>query len=331
MQGIFYFRYFTLRLLLIENISYILKKKLFFIISLIITISLFESKDLIAQTSWNSRPIADFRFRGEGTSPCSIVYTFIDSSKLLMPCNLNMDSCDSIVDYLWDFGFGFYSKQKNPSFKFPYFGDYFIKYKVTSAYGNSDSTVQIFRVNGPVPKFVIHSDTIIKAGEVVEFENTSTYSFPFVDPKWKWDFGDGFLLNENNIKNLVSHQYKTPGNYEVFLNMSASQSSHICYSIYPDPNGIYNKKIRITVKETTNNEKLVKRLLTIFPNPSSQFINFSDNIKGQITFYDLTGNMVLETNLLTNNSVNISNLQQGVYFVCVNHDSRIFFIKFLKI
>ena len=297
---------------------------------LVIFLGVLVSSGSNAQTSWNSKPIADFRFSGEGSSPCSIVYTFIDSSKLLIPCNLSKDSCDTIVNYFWDFGFGFNSKSRNPSFFFPIYGDYFIKHKVTTKYGYSDSTVQLFQVLGPIPRFVVNGDTVINVGDVVEFENTSTHSVHFVDPIWKWDFGDGFILKDIKTNNSIFHEYKTPGKYEVYLNMSASLSSNVCYSIYPDPNGIFSKKIRITVKETNKNEKLGKPQLSIFPNPSSEFINFSDDVKGQIIFFDLAGNIVLETFITSNSSLNISKLRQGIYFARVNHDYRNYFIKFLK-
>ena len=57
--------------------------------------------------------------------------------------------------------------------------------------------------------------------------------------------------------------------------------------------------------------------IKIHPNPTSDFINFEvNNLElSSVSIFNILGKNVLNQNKIINNRINISNLNQGVYFV----------------
>lgn len=77
-----------------------------------------------------------------------------------------------------------------------------------------------------------------------------------------------------------------------------------------------------------NLEDIENELFELYPNPTSGDLNIETN--GQlehVTIYSVTGAVVLES---TSSSINISNLQNGVYYVKVNSEGQILSKKVIK-
>ncbi len=56
--------------------------------------------------------------------------------------------------------------------------------------------------------------------------------------------------------------------------------------------------------------------IQVYPNPSSDFLYFEDEIKSDnIEIFDVSGKKVLEVEISGKNSINISNLENGIYFI----------------
>ncbi|UZT99055.1 T9SS type A sorting domain-containing protein [Chryseobacterium fluminis] len=70
--------------------------------------------------------------------------------------------------------------------------------------------------------------------------------------------------------------------------------------------------------------------LKIFPNPVSEYLNFSKEIKN-IKIYDINGILVKDVQNINNNKINLSSLDTGVYVIeALTSDEKIFKEKFIK-
>ncbi len=73
--------------------------------------------------------------------------------------------------------------------------------------------------------------------------------------------------------------------------------------------------------------------LTIYPNPASHFIRFKGNLSNQaeVSIYDIRGQLVKQKLLSNDKSVNISELEGGMYFVTVQaENNKKHFTKIIK-
>jgi len=75
-----------------------------------------------------------------------------------------------------------------------------------------------------------------------------------------------------------------------------------------------------------------KKSIVLYPNPTSDFINFS--LKGladtPINIIDVNGRIVLQTTISSNDNINVSSLQSGVYFVNLEVEGQSLSYKFVK-
>jgi hypothetical protein len=79
------------------------------------------------------------------------------------------------------------------------------------------------------------------------------------------------------------------------------------------------------------NEKFEKESVRVYPNPANEFIQLSNVYDASISITDMTGKVVLSQNKINENeSINISNLVSGVYFISVNTENLQETIKFIK-
>lgn len=73
--------------------------------------------------------------------------------------------------------------------------------------------------------------------------------------------------------------------------------------------------------------------ISIYPNPARDILNFTttDNTSiNNVSILDISGKVVLNSNNFNNNSVDISKLQSGVYFVKFSSDDKSIVKKFIK-
>jgi len=285
------------------------------------------------QTSWNPRPIAGFRVLS-GTIACEYKISFTDTSKIIDPCNVAGDSCDTIIEWKWDFGNGNTSSTKNPINDYTHSvsgqSSYFtIQLKVKSKYGHTDSTSFVIYIAGPIPKFKVISDTIIELGDTAFFENISLD--PLDKPVWEWNFGDG-RVKSDTIRRKVDHIYQKTGKYNIVLAMfdNVNGTSIRCLQTYPDSAGYYKKKITITVIPAIGISKLKANRLTSFPNPANDHI-IAQSLKGsEIVIYDISGKEIIRKELMDSESIDISTLNKGTYFIKCISGSQNYYGRFIK-
>ena len=143
-------------------------------------------------------------------------------------------STGNITSWLWDFGDGTTSIDKNPVHVFKDYYSYNVSLTVTGPSGSKtttkDSFIQGFVPSTPVADFEkepIQNNTPM----TVQFIDTSSCSATYISrgngmllgsmesadyggiTTWLWDFGDGETSTERN----PAHRYKNPGTYTVSL------------------------------------------------------------------------------------------------------------------
>lgn len=122
------------------------------------------------------------------------------------------------ISHKWYFGNGDSSIKVNPSYTYLTAGIYTVSLVVTSDYGYSHSSSQQITIfENPSAEFGV---TNVCEGSVTPFADGSI--IPAGNPTYTWDFGDGSALGSGPNP---THQYTTPGVYNVTMTVSANGCS----------------------------------------------------------------------------------------------------------
>lgn len=147
----------------------------------------------------------------------SIEIPFLAKYKIEANCggavftDLSMHTTGSpITNWLWDFGDGTTSTAQHPTHSYPAPGTYKVKLTVSdSKCSNTDSALVVVPPP-PVADFTAPSACITFPTKFTDnSKGTSLY-------EWKWEFGDGYISNNQN----PYHTYGSPGNYNVKLTVT---------------------------------------------------------------------------------------------------------------
>ena len=129
----------------------------------------------------------------------------------------NESTGDEPLAFLWDFGDGTTSNERNPTHAYAAEGDYTVTLTVSNALG-SDQASTVIHV-GVAPEAAFTAGPIYAlVGEDVAFTNESTGTEPL---SYEWDFGDGAISTEEN----PTHAYTAEGDYTVTLTVSSPWGS----------------------------------------------------------------------------------------------------------
>ena len=143
------------------------------------------------------------------------------------------ESKGSIYRYLWDFGDGNYSTEKNPEYTYQEPGEYEISLIVSGENNFTDTSSVRINVNSDILAFFSTSAQEGCAPLTVEFIN-------FSNPRQiEWNFGDG---TTSNAKNPI-HIFETPGTYIVELlasNQCGFDSTSQEITVFPSPLANFN-------------------------------------------------------------------------------------------
>lgn len=138
---------------------------------------------------------------------------FVDILKPLNTTNINLGT----ITYVWNFGDGSNSIQKNPSHKYVSTDSYILTLTSTSNKGCSTFKSQTITVNpSPIANFVVPD---ICDSTVAKFQGVSSISSGSI--AHYWDFGDGDI-NFNEIN--PQHLYVGAGTYHVQLKVLSDKS-----------------------------------------------------------------------------------------------------------
>jgi PKD repeat protein len=139
-------------------------------------------------------------------------------------------------------------------------------------------------------------------------QNSTTYS---------WNFGDPTSSSNTSALQNPEHTFSSPGTYQVQLTAS---------------NATFTDSITIPVIVSdvlSVNEVNLLEKATVYPNPFSDNINFSDeNDNNKFELINIERKIILTTNQISNH--NLSNIQKGIYFLKVTNINGTKIFKLLK-
>ncbi len=111
--------------------------------------------------------------------------------------------------YMWDFGDGSISEDRNPKHTYYEPGNYTVTMIAPGPDGKDGRfTKQITVYDYPKADFTVNPEVVYVPGDKARFYDLSTDAV-----SWSWDFGDGTISDERN----PSHQYQDEGIYSVQL------------------------------------------------------------------------------------------------------------------
>jgi gliding motility-associated-like protein len=124
------------------------------------------------------------------------------------------------TSYLWDFGDGATSTDRNPAHTFAQPGAYTVRHFVITPLGCASQTLVPAAVNvhpNPIADFIAQPEEVSIFRPRVEMINNSLRSV-----RWNWDFGDGL---GNSAEREPVYTYRDTGNYTIRL---VSRTEHGC-------------------------------------------------------------------------------------------------------
>lgn len=199
-------------------------------------------------------------------------------------------------------------------------------YKATGFYNDTlpnsigcDSIVTLsLTINAkPIVNGVSNVDTIGVGGTVNFFQNNSNAQSYF------WDFKDGVLSTLDS----VSHTYNATGTYHVTV---VGTSSFGCET---------TDTVTVVVVNTTSvNEIDLSALIKAYPNPASSSMTidfgFDTDAVNSLMIFDSKGMLVdniLSTNINRKTLIDLSNYENGIYFIKLNGKRLNQTIRFSKV
>lgn len=177
----------------------------------------------------------------------------------------------SNASWLWDFGDGTQSAQKNPLHVYTSAGNYTVNVKITNnkgCYAVLSKTAYIKVAGGVVSDFSNTQPAVCRPPFNVSFTSNSAGPGTLT---WFWDFGDGTTSTQKN----PVHIYTATGNYTVSL---ATTSSDGCSDTLRKINALNIKDIKtsFTAPDSICINSAINFSNTSSPAPASSNWNFGD-------------------------------------------------------
>lgn len=187
-------------------------------------------------------------------------------------------STDGITNWLWDFGDGVTSTDKNPFHVFTKSGSYKINFTATSQIGCTETIEKIIKIVDPagidfpdpgscINDFVPFTG-LVKSGAV---------------SNWLWDFGDGSVNVIEQAKQNTQHKYLSTGSYNVTLKATSTEG---CVTTLTKTISISGSNPKVSF-EVLDKGNLCSNNLVNFKNTST--IVFGNIVRLDIIYENKTG------------------------------------------
>jgi len=144
--------------------------------------------------------------------------------------DLSEEGSAPITDWLWDFGDGNTSNEKNPQYAFTRIGNQQIKLTVTNKFGTSSFSLPVEVIYLPPIAEFSAEPLVLYEGSSVFFADLSTKGTERI-VRWLWNFGDGSTETieyqpYSHENGNTSHTYTQSGVYSVSLTVNTSTTSN---------------------------------------------------------------------------------------------------------
>lgn len=151
------------------------------------------------------------------------------------------------------------------------------------------------------------------------------YSSNTANARWYWDDGT------STMGLYPSHTYADTGWYNICVTVysTCGDSSNYCQydSIFRLSSN--NVMVHVNIIGSSSDIQQTKnktQYINIYPNPTNSIlqVSVSNETLGQIKIVDVLGNEILQTQ---QKQIDVSNLQNGVYFICVGTSTQKFIVQ----
>lgn len=147
--------------------------------------------------------------------------------------------------------------------------------------------------------------------------------------------GEAAANDTNGLLNGVKRQYRY--NLSALGSASPSPQSNVLFRFVfqSDSSGNYDGALidNFVVENELKNDEFSSASINLFPNPTRNLLNYSigDNIEiSAITINDISGKQIYRSINIANNTIDVSGLASGVYFVTFKSDDSLVTKKFIK-
>ncbi len=132
-----------------------------------------------------------------------------------------------------------------------------------------------------------------------------------------WDFGDGIQQTQDSYIDDFDYHYDTWGDFTITLKAYGND----CFSLDTQD---------ITILAPDNIQENDYQI-NIVPNPAKNFITINGlEANSQIFIYNSNGKLLIDSRLNKNNTLDISQLPEGVYFLRTSEPEKEILLKFIK-
>ena len=175
-------------------------------------------------------------------------------------------------------------------------------------------------------------DTVNAPNNALKIFNTSTITgaSAAANVSYAWDFGDGTTSNQP----FPSHNYQTPGTYELCLAMAVSDNGVICTSSFCDSLNVIGGSLIILDPASIGIAESILNQTKIYPNPVTEILNISlpeSTFKTNASMYNVNGKLVKFVQLENReNRVDVMDLPAGMYILRLQSQKDSHQIKFIK-
>ncbi|SIS78410.1 Por secretion system C-terminal sorting domain-containing protein [Kaistella chaponensis] len=116
------------------------------------------------------------------------------------------------------------------------------------------------------------------------------------------------------LKNQTTTNINGSGDHKIILNASQNLTGNERFAIITiNGNGVASKEIIVTQSANLGITNISEKTFSIYPNPTSDYINFSEQIQ-DLKIFDISGKLVKSTSEKVN-KIDITYLQKGTYII----------------
>ena len=141
------------------------------------------------------------------------------------------------------------------------------------------------------------------------------YSMSLNEDSIIWTFND-ILLPDSNTNEKASHGFIDFEISQIANNPHMTEISNTGY-IYFDYNSaiITNTHVSRIFHDVVSGIQPISAALKLFPNPASSTLNLKSEIPGEISVIDISGKVLMKKEIISDQTIDISNLSNGLYHI----------------